>query len=81
MSHKPLNQIVELPEPFGDLMVVDVLVGIALLFSMFSVLTAIFNSLVSTKYRPRIIVMKGLLPISMSLATFAVMFSFTDWAW
>ena len=60
---------------------VDICVGIALTFSMFSVFTAIFNALVATKYSPRIVVLKGLTPLAMTMMTFVALFGFTEWAW
>ena len=82
MSHTPLRDyFANLPEPIASLQMIDICVGIALTFSMFSVITAIFNALVATKYSPRIVVLKGLTPLAMTMMTFVALFGFTEWAW
>ena len=59
----------------------ELMVSVAQFISMTSVITAIYNALSATKYQPRILVLKGLLPFMMYWSTFVMMFVFTEWAW
>lgn len=76
-----LKEFVALPEPFGSIIINQVIVGIATTISLFSVLTAIINALAATKYQPRIIVLKGLMPFVMYIMAIVVLFTSTEWAW
>jgi hypothetical protein len=40
-----------------------------------------YNGIVQTPLKPRILVLKGLLPLFMYSMMFVLIFGFTDWAW
>lgn len=57
------------------------IVIVASIASFISTITAVYNSLVYTKLKPRISVLKGLIPLFLFCKIFVLLFTFTEWAW
>lgn len=56
-------------------------VVVVIVLSSVTILTSIYNAISTTEIRPRILVLKGLMPLVMYTNMFYLIFRYTDWAW
>lgn len=70
-----------LPEVLHEVNTVSLNVVVVIVLSSATILTSIYNAVSTTEVRPRIFVLKGLMPLVMYTNMFYLIFRYTDWAW
>lgn len=81
MSLKEVGLAPFLPEQLHDVNTNTLNVLVVSVMSTLTIMVSIYNSMSCTHLRPRITVLKGLLPMVMYTNMFYLMFAYTDWAW
>ena len=66
---------------FHDWMLISCSNFVAGTVSVIQLITSVYNALAYTSLRPRVKVLKGLIPMLLCLSMFWWIFNFTDWAW